>query len=104
MIDDQTLDALKAEHGDELHVLDAAGQTVVAKVPSRAEYQRFMATSSDKKKAEQALYNLAAGCIVHPPRAEWAAIADKRPGLPSTFASELLKLAGLVDEVDAKKA
>lgn len=104
MIDEMKLEALKSEHGDDLHVLEAAGQAVVAKVPSRAEYQRFTAMSSDKKKAESALYNLAAACIVYPARDEWAAIAEKRPGLPTSFASELLKLAGLVDEVEAKKA
>lgn len=104
MIDEKKLEALKAEHGDDLHILEAAGQTVVAKCPSRSEYQRFVAMSTDKKKAESALYNLASACIVYPPRDEWAAIADRRPGLPTTFASELLKIAGLVEEVEAKKA
>lgn len=104
-MDEAKLEELKREHGDDLHVLTAAGYTVVAKVPTRAQFKRYTATlAKDRTMLDEAHYALALDCVVYPSRDEWAALADKRPGLPTTFGSELMKLAGLVDAVEAKKA
>ncbi len=103
-INEETLARLKNEHG-EITVLGALGYEIAVKSPGRAAFDRFMATSAKgKEHAHRAFANLVIDSLVHPSRDEWTAIVDAKPGLVVTFGSEVAKIAGLVDEVEAKKA
>ena len=100
---EEILDRLRAEHGDDLHLFEAAGVAVVVRPPLKAEYRRFRAKSSEERTRPDALEELARGCVLHPGRAEFEKILERKPGLADVFGAKLLELAGIVGEADAKK-
>lgn len=103
-IDAQTLERIKSEHG-EVTVLSALGYEIAVRDPSRAAFDRFMATSAKgKEHAHKALANIVIDTLVHPSRDVWNEYLEAKPGLAVTFGGEVAKLAGLVDEVETKKA
>ena len=57
---------LKARHGDDLHLLSAAGEHVVATVPSAAQFQQFKDYAADERKRTRALETLTRACVVYP--------------------------------------
>lgn len=102
-ISKETEAKLQAEHG-EVHILEASGVTIAVKNPSAPSFDRFMSTSAAKKEnAHKALGQLVRDCLVFPTEAEYDAALVRLPGLAVTFGSEVMKIAGLVDEVDRKK-
>lgn len=103
MITNETIAKLKAEHGDDLHLLEGAGHEIVVRVPSRAEWKRFRAQQADAAKNVDARETLLRGCIVHPAAADVAAIFEKRPGLVDTFGVELQTIAGVTAEATSRK-
>lgn len=103
-MDESPIEALKREHG-EVYVISAAGCEIAVRMPTVHEFERFQdSIASDKKKGTRALAQLVRDCLVFPSREEYDAIVARRPGLPVSFGSEVVKIAGLVDEVEAKKA
>lgn len=102
--DKNTIDKLKAEHGENLHQLESStGETIIVKSPSRLAYSRFRDASFNEKRRKNALSNLVIDCIVWPDTKAWEAMLDARPGLEDTFASDLVELAGAADAVSRKK-
>jgi hypothetical protein len=103
-IDEQTIEDLKAKHGEVVHLVDPETRTeVVARKPPRAAYKRFRSMAFDPKKQADAAESLMVDCVVYPSRDEWNAMLEQYPALAETFAPEVLKLAGASQSVDAKK-
>ena len=95
---EELLTTLRGEHGEvhSIHSKDGAHE-VIARLPSRPEWKRFMAQS--RKKDENASEILLLGCIVHPDKAGQTALFARYPALVDSFSAKLCELAGL-DEVE----
>ena len=107
-ITQETIDQVKAKHsGAELHLLTATVRgdrhEVIVKCPSAAEYQEFRDYLSDDGKKTRAYERLVRSCVVHPEMAGLDALLAQKPGLSTTFGSELTNIAGAVEDVEAKK-
>jgi len=94
---------LKRKHGDDLHLLTASEEQVIARTPSQAEYQRYLDHVNEKTKRTHAHENLTRSCVVYPDHAELDALLERKPGLMTTFGDKLTELAGSVDACEAKK-
>jgi hypothetical protein len=106
-MDQETIDALKAQAGPALHdkieelagkhkrlaVVPTAAGVVVFRNPKRAEWQRYMDTIFDEKKRSKAVEQLARDLVVHPSAADFAAWLEDFPGLPLDFADPMTVLA-----------
>jgi hypothetical protein len=103
MYDQGTIDKLKAEHGDGLTHLRAAGHDVVVKRPSRLEWRRFLEAAADASKRARAVETLFLAAVVHPDKKAVAEILEARPALAERFGDEVAKLAG-AEEVVEKNA
>jgi hypothetical protein len=101
MIDEATVEKLKAEHG-ELHLLRASGAEVVVKPPSRAQWKRFRAYVADERRRPDAVESLLRDCVVYPDAAALDGILEKRPGLAETFGNQVVELAGASGEAEKK--
>jgi hypothetical protein len=101
MIDADTIEKLKAEHG-EIHLLRASGVEVVVKAPGRAQWKRFRAYVADERRRPDAVETLLRDCVVHPDAAALDAILEKRPGLAETFGNQVVELAGASGEAEKK--
>jgi hypothetical protein len=99
---DKLLD-LKSRHGDDIHLLSAAGEHVVATVPSSAQFQQFKDYAADDRKRTRALETLTRACVVYPDAIAMDVLLERRPGLATSFGSKLVELAGAVEDVEAKK-
>lgn len=103
MLDDKEIAALKEKHGvEELHRFTAGGFTVHVKAPGRGEWNKFKSSINDEKKKVAAGEVLFRTCCVHPGAEEVDAMLSKRPGLAERFASELVELAGMTEEIEKK--
>ncbi|UZX16560.1 hypothetical protein KQ693_05890 [Thermus sp. PS18] len=100
--DEQTLERLRAEHG-EVYWVEAAGVGLVVRPPRRAEYRRFRAMTLDPERRGDATERLVRDCVVWPSPEELDRILETRPALADAVASRLLELAGAVEEVQLKK-
>lgn len=99
----EQIEALKRAHG-EVRVLRAAGEPVaLARVPSAAEYQRWKEHSDDEATKFYALAELAQTCVLEPAGAEFRALLDRRPALGDVLGKELLRIAGLAENVQSEK-
>lgn len=101
------VEELKREHG-EVFEISACGYEFVVRVPTEAECDRFNDSAAKERAAKssgtRALGQLVRDVIVHPTSAECDAIFARRPMLPTTLGNEVVKIAGLSDEVSVKKA
>lgn len=102
-IADDVIQKLKAQHGDELHQLTAAGLIFIARPPTRADYLRFTEMAADAKKRARAVEMLTRACIVYPEPDDFDALLERKPGLATSLGGELVELAGAVEEVEVKK-
>jgi hypothetical protein len=87
----------------ELHLLTVEDDQVIVRVPSGAAYQFFKDMASDDKKKTRALEELTRSCVVYPDATAFDALLERRPGLGTSFGGKLVELAGVVEEVEAKK-
>jgi hypothetical protein len=96
------IEDLRVKLGPGVTILEAAGEIVGVKSPSRVAYSRFREYMMDDRRKVQANEALVIDCLVYPPAgSEREAIFDRRPALIDTFANELIKMAG--GGADAKK-
>lgn len=103
MFTDEIIQKLKAEHGDDLYILEACGHEVVVRAPSRPEWKRFRAAQADPAKRIDAQEQLLRGCCVAPGSGDLSALLEKRPGLAETFGIELTEIAGLAEKATSRK-
>lgn len=86
---------LRAKFGPEVIILEADGEVVAIKKPSRQAYSRFRQITGDDTKKWMAAETLLGDCLVYPETlAEKEAVFDRKPALIDTFAVECIKLAG----------
>ena len=103
-MDETEIARLRSQHGPDVTTMTAAGVTIAVRPPTMAEWERFQDSAADKRsKPARALAQLVRDCLVSD-RAAYDAACERRPALPTTFGSEVVKLAGLVDEVEVGKA
>jgi hypothetical protein len=102
MIDEDTIRDLKAKHG-ELHMLTSGDAVVIVRKPTRKEYERFRANSSDPNKRDIAVASLVTTVLVHPDRAAFDKMLDAAPGLCEEFAEPVLELVGLTGQAQSAK-
>lgn len=103
ILDDDTIAKLKSEHGNDLRQLEANGHTFVCKMPSAAEFDRFITAVADEERQAKAPANLFHTHVVWPAKAERDAILKEQPGLAFSIGSALAKEAGITRNVEAKK-
>lgn len=98
---------IKAKNPGELHVLcygEGGQHAVIAKTPSKGEWDRFTTTSTaDRANAARALKDMTRACIVWPDAAALDAIEEARPALLTQFGGELCDLAGNSEKIRVKK-
>jgi hypothetical protein len=104
----ETIEQVKAKYtGVELHLLSATvvgeKHQVIVKSPPPAEYQEFRDYLADDSKKTRAYERLLRSCVVHPETTGLDAMLSAKPGLTATFGSELIQIAGAVEDVEAKK-
>ena|SRR5579864_1226861 len=92
---------LKSKHGA-IHQLTLGADSVVVRLPSRFEYRKWQAEMLDEKKRVDAAEGLLFPCIVWPDQAARDSMFMARPGLLTTFTSDLLELAGVAKETEKK--
>lgn len=98
----EAIEAAKREHG-EVFALTAADESVLAKIPSRAEYKRFRAKFDDAKSKPDALEGLARDCLVYPDADARERMFARKPALPDVFGAKVLELSGMSGEAESVK-
>lgn len=98
----EVIDAARTKHG-EVTEITAAGETVLARRPTRGEYKRFRAESLSDVKRADAVEHLCRSCIVHPDASGFDAMLERKPALADIFGAKVLELAGAVGEAEARK-
>lgn len=73
----------------------------IFKQPIPLDYDRFMKDAS--KKTSQSFKNLVISCVVEEDSNALQEAINEYPALPSSLASQLLKLMGLSDNISLKK-
>ncbi len=101
-MDQATIDALKAKHG-EIYELSACGEIVIIRKPSKAAYNKYRTYLFDDERRHTAMETLLTDCVVDPDKESFFAIIDRLPGLAETFGSECARLAGNTKQVEVKK-
>lgn len=97
---------VKAENPDvELHVLEATGQEVIVRPPTRGEYEVYKNKLADAKPGKRMAANeaLVRGVLVYPSIEEFDALLEEKPGLVESYLEKVLELAGLVEDSTSRK-
>ena len=78
---------------------------ILLRVPTRAEYTRFMEAIDSTIKDQRTVShrNLAVQTTIYPARGELTALLDEWPGLAFTIANTVIKISGFGDATAAKK-
>lgn len=97
-----TIDELKNKHGD-VYALEARGETVLARRPTQAEFDQFLAYMADEDRRAKAPSTLFHACCVHPDASAVDAMLQRMPGLSFTFGQEIAKIGGVTREVEVRK-
>lgn len=99
----QTLENLRTQHpGVELHAIRCAGEEIVVRPPTAAEFERFT-LNMERESRTKALGALLFSCAVHPSMEALQSLLDRRAGLVFSFGNELCKIAGLNQEAESQK-
>lgn len=101
--DQATIDALKTKHGDDLTLLEAAEVAVVIKPVGLGPYRMFKKKANDPATVATAGESLFFDVLVYPSREELMKAIEGSPFLLEHFANEVVKSAGAMAEVRAKK-
>jgi hypothetical protein len=104
MMDSAKLEALKAQHGELFVIETDDGEALAFRRPTRAEYKRFKANALDEQKRMDADEQLVRAVTIYPDAEGFAALLDRKPALATSMAGEVLKVAGAVQGLEAKKA
>lgn len=100
-IDETTIQALKAKHG-EVHLLTAkTGEQVVLRVPTDSEWGSFL--DLREKNGARALKALTISVAVYPDAMEVLRMIDARPGIQNIFGARAMEIAGMAEEAEIKK-
>ncbi len=97
---------LKAQNpGVELHQIEVEDgeQVVICKMPSRAEYKRFVHMLSDRAQQSRALETLLLANLVYPEADAMLRMIEERPALAEKFGDHLADLAGAAYRIVSKK-
>ena len=93
------LEKLKRKHGT-IHVLQAAGEEVVVRQPTRADWHTFRRLGMDKKKRHLAAETFIRLCVVHPDTPTFEATLERKAAVADSLIEALLTLVGV--DPDAK--
>lgn len=102
MIDEQTINDLKAKHPGPLEYLKIAGHEFVVKAADENEWEQFQDLIHDEKRRSKAMTALARNCVVFPDRASFSAILSKKPALALKLAESVVELSGAADATEKK--
>jgi hypothetical protein len=104
MLDEKTIDELKAKHpGKELELIIAAGEDIVAFTPTRGDWDKFQAWIKDDNKRKLAFHDLAVACVVYPATSDLEALLDRKPAIAVTIGNQLAQMAGIDEAATRKK-
>ncbi len=93
-----------ANPGLELHQLGDGAESIVVRLPSRAEWKRMKAMRLEGgAKAVEAYDWLVSTCLVWPTEEQAEELFNSRPAIVDSFANEIAELAGATEKVSAKK-
>jgi hypothetical protein len=92
MIDDSTIQVAKTRHGEVVH-LEGAGEEILVRRPTRADWMRFRKLGMGPKR-HLAAERLLRDCCVHPALDALDALLERRPAAAESFVERLLELAG----------
>jgi hypothetical protein len=101
------IEDLKLKHG-EIHLLEHpvyADAVVIARRPSKMDYDRFVSEASDDRKnvKTKALETFVKRAIVHPERTQVDKLIERYPGLVAGYGDKLLEMVAVDQRVEAKK-
>ncbi len=104
-LDDATREDLRATYGAVWEIETEDGDSVVFRKPSPQEYRRFKACALDENKRMHADENLARDVVVFPePKSpEFKALFERLPALPTALSKAILRAAGYVEGLEARK-
>jgi hypothetical protein len=104
-IDDDKRSELRGTYGSVWIVETDDGDEIAFRKPTPQEYRRFKATALDENKRMHADDNLARDVIVFPdPKSEeFRQLFERLPALPTALSKAILKAAGYVDGLEARK-
>ena len=102
-LDDATVSALIAKHGDKLETVELSylDEPVVLRPPTEAEWRVFRDTEHGT--VDGRLEFLVDTCIVYPDRSVVQAAAKERPALTMVLGNVVTELAGFQGDVKRKK-
>lgn len=100
----ETLDALRAQHGEVFETTIGRHDFVFRRATEIEYFKCIGASAKDQSQAPRALYTLAHSCVVHPSMDAFSAIVTKAPGVGVKLGTEILKIAQGDDEDLAGKA
>jgi hypothetical protein len=107
ILDDNKRDELRGTFGPSalFSVETDEGDEVVFRKPTPQEYRRFKATALDESKRPHADDNLVRDVVVFPdPKSpEYTELFTRLPALPTALSKAILKAAGYVDGLEARK-
>lgn len=101
-IDEASIQALKAKHG-EVYLLSAkTGEQIAVRVPNDGEWAAFI--DQREKTGARALKALVLMTALHPGDTDVRKMIDARPGLSQIFGARIMEIAGMAEEAELKKA
>lgn len=102
-MDKELIAKLKAEHGDDLRMVETDDAEIVMRPPTRVQWAAFRSMGADKDKRQYAQEDLSRACVVYPSREEFDKLLDKRPGLGDALSDVAAELAVGAEKIVAKK-
>lgn len=105
MIDDAKIASLKAQHGDNLHLIaipDMAFEGVF-RGPDQVLWKKLRTEADNPTTQFVADQNFAVSCLVHPTHMELSALANTYPAIYQKISTRLGVIGGAAAEVVVKK-
>lgn len=102
-IDPKKIDELKAQHGDNLYLLEACGFEAVFRGPTPELWKKLRAEAANQATELIADQNFVVGCLLHPGHPQLSEQASRTPAIYQRFSRELGRIAGATAEVSVKK-
>lgn len=102
--DEDTIRALKAQHGDKLYILSGGGHEVAVTSPTPEAYERYLSLGASPEQRHSAPSTLFFDCVVAPDKDALRKIFEDKPALPTLFGGQCAKIGGGDEKVEVKKA
>jgi len=100
---DEQIAELKSANGNaELLLMEGKEFSVVAKLPTRANWRRMRSELQDDQKSQVAQENLLRTCLVWPELARFDEWCERRPGIVESFSNHLVMSAGMEKDIEKK--